>query len=172
MAGRGIAHWQQALERGLPQTMSLQYTITGAKASSPIIQGLQSAVLITYDALSTQSQIDSWLGTTNEFLLAAFDATSMGTDAIAGIINMSGLSSSATGQAKQAVSMVCSLYSSTQLATLASAAAVGGTSLTSTSLTTQFAVGTSGNLAFRAVVSGLDALTSGLLVVNLSWVAV
>jgi len=161
MSKMSLAYYNDQLGKVDPHVTQLVFDITGAKASSPI--PANSASLVAYDAIASQSVIDDFLGTTNEFLVSAFDATAMGTDAIACIVNM-------CGQMKQLVYVEVLVYSGTGGATLTSRAVQASSALTG-SLATEAAVGASGNVAVKAVVTGLDALTDGTIVVRLHWIS-
>ncbi len=178
MAGPGLIYRNSSLY-ACEDELILKWNITGAKTVSTLPIG-NSAVLTTFDALSSQAQIDSFLGSTNEFLLAQFDATAMGTDSFGCLINMSGLSSgvsgtiSSTTSQAQAAALLCmqiSLHSGSQGATTVSEGVASVATLTSSSLTTECAVGAAGNMAFRAVLSGVDILTVGIIVARLHWVS-
>ncbi len=173
MAGPGLIYDNDYLY-AKEDELVLKWNITAAKTVSPLPIS-NNAVLTTFDAIAAQATIDSFLGSTNEFLIAQFDSTAMGTDAFAGIINMSGLKSGvAAGSTAQASSLLCaqiSLHSGANGATLVSEGVVAVTPLTSSSLTTQAACGAYGNLAFRAILSGVDILTAGIIVVRLHWVS-
>lgn len=138
----GIFYWQDRLGKTSPHTVDLWFQITGTKTAVQIPMG--SPTLITFDAIATQSVINTFLGTTDEFLVAAFDATAMGNDMFAVIVNMA-------GQVSQLVGAEAVCYSS--YATASSEAAVSRFSpdsgLTASSLTTQADLGAFGNLAFR-----------------------
>ncbi len=155
--------WNESLAKTIPHPLVFAYKITAAKTIVPIVQGLQSAVLTAFDAVASQSVIDSFLGTTNEFLVAAFNATAMGTDAFAMILNMK-------GQAAQAAWVNIRIYSGSELGTEVTVAAVGGV-LTASTLETAYALGANGNLAVKSVLAGVDALTSGIIECHLYWVA-
>lgn len=162
MSKMSLAYYNDQLGKVDPHVTQLVFDITGAKASSPI--PANSASLVAYDAIASQSVIDDFLGTTNEFLVSAFDATAMGTDAIACIVNM-------CGQMKQLVYVEVLVYSGTGGATLTSRAVQASSALTASTLATEAAVGASGNVAVKAVVTGLDALTDGTIVVRLHWIS-
>ncbi len=153
-----MLYWSEKLQRAESRQTDLVFKITGAKASTEL-QAMP--VLKAYDAIASQAVIDAHLGTTNEFLLAAFDATSMGTDAFAGILNMG-------GQAKEVKSFKVELFDSADAQAVCKAKAVS-TALTASTLATEVACGASGNIAFKAVLTGLDALTSGLIKVSIIW---
>jgi hypothetical protein len=153
-----LMYWSDKLQKAEVRETTLIYKITAAKT---VVDQISAPVLTTFDALSTQAQIDSFLGTTNEFLLAAFDATAMGTDAFAGIVNMD-------KQCKELVAWEIQSVLGTGVpdATLRLDAV---SSLTASSLTSQAAKGADGNIAFRGILSGVDALTAGLILVKLHW---
>lgn len=161
------------------QLRELEFIFQITAAKTVVVYPRGADILPLFDA-TTQAVIDAYLGTTNEFLLAQFDATSMGTDAFGGIINMGTMtspgtySSSLTAQAGQAAALVSvevSTQSGTSFGTWFPTAAFGPTGLASTSLTTGCALGANGNIAFRAILTGVDALTSGLIKVVVKWIA-
>ena len=110
MAVSSLFYYNDQLGKVVPNELVLQFKITGAKASSPIVAN--TAALTAYDAIASQSVIDSFLAT----------------------------SSVAEG-------------------------------LTASTLACEGALGASGNVAGRFVVSGLDALTSGMIEVRFCWIA-
>lgn len=176
MAGPGLIYENDYLY-AKEDELILKFNITAAKTVSPMPIS-NNAVLTAFDAIASQSVIDNWLGSTNEFLVAAFDATAMGTDAFACIVNMSGLKAgvdaSSTGSLAQAQSLLCaqiSLFSGSNGATAVSEGVASVATLTASTLSTQAACGAFGNLALRAVLSGVDVLTSGIIVVRLHWVS-
>jgi hypothetical protein len=155
-------YWQDKLGKTQVRKTSHLFQITAAKTITQLPVG--QPVLTTFDALTTQSQIDNLLGTTNEFLLAAFDATAMGTDAFALIAAMD-------GQCAYATKCTVTVRTGTANVTLTGLVAPLESSLTASTLSTEFALGSQGNLAVRAVVSGLDALTSGFIEVEFEWIS-
>lgn len=169
-ASTAMVLWNEAFPRRT-NLLQLQWQITAAKTVSPLPM-TATGVLTTFDAIAAQSTIDNFLLTTNEFLIAQFDATAMGTDTFAGIVKMNGASvagSTVTGQAESVQAMVANLYSGTNGATVVTSGVVSSATLTSSSNTSQIAVGANGDIAFRFVASGLDVLTAGLISVNIFW---
>lgn len=156
-----LFYYNDQLGKVVPNELVLQWKITGAKAVSPIVAN--SAHLTSFDAIASQAVIDSFLGTTNEFLVSAFDATAMGTNAFAVIVDMN-------GQAKSLLSVTARVMSGTNGATVAQCADVAE-GLTASTLACEAQRGAEGNVAARLVLSGLDDLTSGLLEVRLYWIA-
>ncbi len=153
-----LVYWNDKAQKGEARKLTLIYKITAAKT---VVDQLNMPVLTTFDALSTQAQIDDFLGTTNEFLLAAFDATAMGTDAFAGIVAMG-------GQCKELVAWEATSYTGAGAVSLG--LVLDSTSaMTASSLTSQAAKGANGNIAFRAILTGVDALVAGLIKVELTW---
>lgn len=151
----GLFYWQDRLGKTSPHAVDLWFQITGTKTASAYPMG--SPTLIAFDAIATQAVINTFLGTTDEFLVAAFDSTAMGSDMFACIVNMAGQCSALVG-----VEAVC--YSA--YATASSEAAVvrfsPNSGLTASSLTTQAALGANGNLAVRVNFGNtpdFDALT-------------
>lgn len=154
MTSPGLFFWQDRIGKNNPHLVRFMFTITAAKTVSQLPQG--TPVLSTFDALASQAVIDDFLGTTNEFLLAQFDATSMGTDAFGLIVNFG----------KQADELyMCQAYVD-DLTTRVEKSYAAVATLSSSTLTTQCAKGAFGNLATKFVLTGLDALTSGILVVD------
>lgn len=161
MAVSSLFYYNDQLGKVVANELVIQWKITGAKAVSPVVWN--TALLTSFDAVASQAVIDSFLGTSSEFLVAAFDATAMGTDAYAVIVNMN-------GQAKKLLSVSAKVYSGSNGATVAECADVAE-GLTASTLACEGALGAQGNLAGRFVLSGLDALTSGLLEVRFCWIA-
>lgn len=165
MGATSLVYWQEKLLKTQPRKIQLVWSASSGTLT-PQLSGYP--ILATGAAISTQATINSFLGTTAEFDYLAFDATAMGTDALAVIVDMK-------GQAKTAVWAELKSFSSTYQVTQAGARANGG-SLTASTLETAYACGDSssitgsGNLAFKGVISGLDSLT-GSLVLDLWWIS-
>jgi hypothetical protein len=149
----GLFFWQDKLGRTNPHCVVFNFKITGAKAVSQLPAGLP--VLTSFDAIASQAVIDDFLGTTNEFLLAAFDATAMGTDAFACIVNMA-------GQVDTLYAVEAYFDDGTQVAN-----AIAAAGLTASTLAYEAATGANGNMAVRVVLTGLDAATSGILSIKM-----
>lgn len=163
MADTSLFYWNDQIAKVSTRSLIVQFAISAAKTSSPVIAN--SFVLTSYDVISAQSTIDTFLGTTNEFLKIAFDATAMGTDAFACIFNMN-------GQCKQLVTAKARTYSGSNGATIVSEGVLStAAGLTASSLTTEAALGASGNVAVRAILAGLDALTSGIIEIQIDWIS-
>lgn len=162
MGDTSLFYYNDQLLKVNPRILRLEYNITGAKASSPIYSN--SASYTFYDALSSQAQVDDFLGTEDEFLYTAFGSTAMGTDAFAGLVNMGG----ASGQAAVVTQMIAKSFTgsngATQVIVQTQAAAMANT------LLSKVAVGAYGNIAFQTVIAGLDALTSGTIEIEIHWV--
>ncbi len=174
MAGPGLIYQSGDLY-AKEDEMILKWNITGAKTSTPLPLN-RSSVMTVYDAIAAQATIDNFLGTTNEFLIAQFDATAMGTDAFGFLINMSGGAPglNTTTNRAQAAQLLCvevTLHSGSQGATAVNEGVASIATLTSSSLATEFALGSYGNIAGRAILSGLDILTTGIIVARLHWVS-
>lgn len=163
-AATSLYYYNDQLGKVDPRQTELWLSISGAKTSAMVVPN--SVALTGYDAAAFPSQaaIDAFLGTTNEFLLAAFDSTSMGTDAFALIVNMQ-------GQVKTLVSAQIVTYTGTAGVTASSLTMANSSALTSSSLSSQAAKGANGNVAVRTVVSGMDGFTSGLIKVVLNWIS-
>lgn len=145
------------------RVLTLAWKITGAKTVVPMPQN--NAVLTTFDAIAAQSTIDNFLDTTNEFLIAAFDATAMGADTFGGIVAMQ-------GQASKLHYLKYACYSATGGLTVVPGAVISSSALTASTLATECALGASGNLAFKINFGNtpdFDGLTSGMIVVELAY---
>lgn len=160
-----LMYWNDQFGKTQPRILRLQYNITGAVTVSPCVAN--SATLVTFGAISAQATIDNFLGTTSEFDYLAFDATSMGADAMGVIVNMN-------GQASKVVAMVAKCFSGTGGGTLVERAVASSTALTATTLETKIAVGSSGNIALKidwGNTPDFDALTSGLIDIAVHWIS-
>lgn len=165
MGNMSLAYWQDQLGKVDPHKTVLEYKITAAKTASPIVAN--SVSLLAFDAVASQAVIDAHLGTTNEFLLAAFDATAMGADAFAAIVNMG-------GQVKTLTKVVAKCYSAAGGATIVERCVQASAALTASTLATEAAVGASGNVAVKVDFGNtpdFDALTSGTIVIELYWLS-
>ncbi len=163
MADTNLFYWNEKFGKTQVRELQLQWQITGAKAVShrPIGQ----PTLVAFDAIASQSTIDDFLGTTNEFLIADFDATAMGADAFACIINMA-------GQAAYVAGFEIHCYSGTGGSTLVTRAAYE--SSLSGSLETAIELGANGNIAFKVDFGNtpdFDALTDGYIVAKVYWIS-
>lgn len=163
MSATSLMYWDVLPGKSQAGRLSYVYSITAAKTISEAKPPYN--VLTSFDAIATQSVIDTYLGTTNEFLVAAFDATAMGTDAVAFIVRMQG-QAAALVKAK-----AYTLVAATGLVGLTWELPVVAAGLTASSLTTQCALGANGNMAARFILTGLDALTSGSLIVEFDWIS-
>lgn len=151
------AYWSDVAQRAQVSYVDLYYKITAAKTVTDLNK---NQALSLFDAVSSQSVIDDFLGTSSEFLAAAFDATAMGTDAFAVIVGMG-------GQGYQLLGAQAETYSGSNGLTVLPAGINSSSSLTSSSHTAECALGSSGNMAARFILTGVDALTSGLIHVRL-----
>jgi hypothetical protein len=160
-----LTYWSDKLGKTLPRTLRLEFNITGAGTSALVTSG--APVLTTYGAFASQAVIDDYLGTTNEFLLAAFDATAMGADAFGGVINME-------GQVAKVTSMVARCYSSTAGTTLVEHCVQAVSPLTASTLATEVCKGANGNIGFRVAwgnTPDFDALAAGTIVIEINWIS-
>lgn len=163
MTATSLTYYQDQLGKVIPRVSYFNFNITGAKASTPIVPN--TSILTSYDAISAQSTIDNFLGTSSEFNVLAFDATSMGTDAWAAIVNLG-------GQARTLVAVKVRTLTGTAGGTAAfNALQATAAGLTNTSLTAQCALGSSGNVAVRSIVTGMDGFTTGMIELEVMWIA-
>ena len=146
-------YWNGQVQNSQARELRLTFIIDAAKSAvdqkkSPTLFGFDTTAFgvgtanSTVGATLTQAIIDAHLGTTSEFLLAAFDATAMGADAFGGILNMS-------GQVAEVYEMEATCWSGTAGATKVERFVEDVSPLTASSLTTQVAKGASGNIGFR-----------------------
>ena len=153
--------WSTQLQLADVRTTRLLYQITGTKTVSPL--PVNTATFTFFDALSSQAQINDFLGTTNEFLYTAFGSTAMGNDAFAGLVAMN-------NQAADLYGVSGNVFSGSNGATV-TPQGVTESAITDT-LATQCEIGAYGNIAFKFAwgnTPDFDALTSGLIVVDLYW---
>jgi hypothetical protein len=164
MADTSLFYWQEKFGKTQVRELCLQWKITGAKTVSPLPMG--QPVLTAFDAIATQAIIDDFLGTTNEFLVAAFDATAMGADTFACIVNMA-------GQASYVSHVKVNCFSGTGGSTLVTRA-VYESSLTASTLETALELGANGNIAFKVDFGNtpdFDGLTDGLIEARVYWIS-
>lgn len=162
MADTGLFYWSDKLGKTNPRELIVTFSITGAKTvvQSPV--GFPS--LPTFDAIASQSVIDDFLGTVDEFTVAQFDATSMGADAFGCLINMA-------GQVQALVDFTIECYSSGN--TLVTRHAEAGV-LADSTLETAIELGADGNLAFKVNFGNtpdFDGLTAGTIQAKIRWIS-
>lgn len=160
--------WNDAIQASQYQELVFAWSITGAKAASLLNAG--APIAHTFDAgLDTLAEITAALPnmTTDEFTAAtAWGSTAMGTDAFGFVIDMSGEYGAATGQARRVRFVECHVSGTASSVPLIAAFAGQQTALTN-ALTNQCTVGSLGNIGGHIVVTGLDALTSGLILLRI-----
>ncbi len=165
MSATSLFYWNGQHAKTQPRKLEFFFEKT-ASGIVPLVAGYD---IISSDAAILQADIDSLLGTSSEFTAAQFDATAMGVDAFAVIVNMTTSEDSPRGQA------CCAIQAKAMLITGGSTEAfseVKSSDLTDSSLTTEYALGANGNLAFRAILSGLDAAANGSLVkIEMNWIS-
>jgi len=145
-----------------PRQLFFRLDVTGAKTNTKVPVGADA--LVVYDAIATQSVIDTYLGTTSEFLVAAFDATAMGANELGLIVDMK-------GQCGKVVGAGVKFYTEAGvIAVDLNAKAVA--TLTASTAISECAAGSLGNIAVKFMdITGLDAATDGYLVVDIHWIA-
>ncbi len=162
MSQASLMHWQDQFNKGITRCDSFIWSITGAAAS--ILVPAQSGVLSTYGAL-TQAQIDAFLGSTTEINYLAYDATAMGADAFGAIFNFN-------GQVASLSQVVATCYSASN--TIVTREMPTSTTLTNSSLTTEAAVTSLGNVGVKVDFGNtpdFDGLTAGRIRLDLYWVS-
>lgn len=180
MAGPGLIYMNEQIYQREDELI-IKLKITGAGTQTLLPLNNSAVLAFQTAAVPTQAAIDAFLGSSSEFLAAQFNATSIGVDALGLLVNMSGQKSGVTSltanpntnsaQASSVLAYEARMYSGSQGATIVQEGAVSGT-LASTSLTAGVQGGSCGNIGVRAVLSGLNALTSGLIVVRIHWISI
>lgn len=164
MADTSLFYYQPQLAKTNPRLLSIQMKITAAVTASTLPMGYP--ILNTFSAIATQSVIDDFLGTTNEFLVADFDATAMGNDTQAIIINMD-------GQAQYVAGFEARCYSGSGFTTLVQRAKYEA-DLTASTIETAIQLGDEGNIALKidwGNTPDFDALTDAYIVVDIYWIS-
>lgn len=162
MSQTSLVYSNEKMLKTQPRQLKFIYNITGAKANSPVPVGAGS--YSAYDAV-TQPVIDAYLGTSSEFLAAALDATAMGANAFAVLMDMKGQCGKILG-AKLEYWSADGATLNIQLKSWAVSA------LTASTAANECAVGAYGNVAVKFTgVTGLDAATTGYVIVTIDWVA-
>lgn len=164
MSSYALQYWQPKWVKSNPHELTCLWTITAAKTVSPIFVGLP--VLSTFDAISSQSTIDNYLGTVSEFTTAQFDATSMGNDTFGGLIAMQ-------NQSAVVGTMVAECFSSTAGSTLVQRV-VGQSTLADSTVETAVEQGAYGNIGFKINFGNtpdFDGLTSGIIKVTITYLS-
>ena len=165
MTATSLVYYQEKLLKTQARKLTFHWSVA---SGAPTLLVAGAPILVTQAAISAQATIDSFLGTTSEFDYLAFDATSMGTDAIGFIIDMK-------GQARTAVWTELKVFTSTNGVTQAGSRAAGGT-MAATTLGAGLLCGASasvtgsGNLACRHVIGSLDS-ADGTLELSVYWIA-
>ena len=124
MADTSLIYWQEKLAKTQARRLRISWSVISG-AFTECVAG--NPVLLTQGAIATQAVINTFLGTTAEFDYLAFDATSMGTDALGLLIDMK-------GQCAKVLAMHLNMYSSTYLGTAAGCHALGSVGITATTL--------------------------------------
>lgn len=162
MSQTSLVYSNEKHSKTQPRVLKFRYDITGAKTSTSVPVGADA--LVTYDAIAAQSTIDNYLGTSSEFLIAAFDATAMGADELGLIINM-------RGQCAKVLGAKITLFAEAGTLSI-SLNSKAVSALTASTVENSCAVGASGNIAVKFTgVTGLDAATDGYYVVEIDWIA-
>lgn len=155
------------LKRSQVDEVKFDISITAAKTASQFPLQNAPMVLMFDTGDSTQAAVDTLLGVANDVTYAtSFSATSLGTDAIGFVI--------AHGSAKKAISCFITYRGTVGDTTTVLVNFVGeGASQTvlASALSNKFAVTPAGNLYGKAVVTGIDACTTGTLQIVLRFEA-
>ncbi len=159
-----LMYWSDRLGKTLPRVSCFKWDVTAAKGRRP--GSSWRPALGGFDAI-TQDQIDAHLGSTNEFDADKFDATAMGTDAFAAIVNMRGPDK---GQVQRLLGVRSQLMDSAA-AEVAPAKQDAGDGLTASTLEIASEKSADGNVAWKCVHAGLDAATSGALWAWMYWIS-
>ena len=158
MAQKMITYWSDKVQRGEPLITKFSFKITAAKT---VFDQTKNAVMTFWDALASQAVVDTFLGTTSEFVYTLFGSTAMGTDAFGGIIDFG-------GEVKELVKVNVKLRSGTNFGTLVENESYPVSAILD-ALEMQCALGANGNVGFHSVLTGVDILTSGSIEVTVYW---
>lgn len=159
MSGSSLMYWNEKLGKTQPRVVKFVYKINGAGDIALITPG--GPALSSFAALS-QATIDAFLGNSLEFTAAQFDATAMGVDSLAIIVNMA-------GQADKFTQAKVRMYGADGALDIEEQMQVLG--LTDSTLATEAELGANGNMALRAIVTGIDALAAGTIEVELEYIS-
>jgi hypothetical protein len=165
MADTSLMYYNAKLASSQPRRLQLVWEITGAKTISPLEASLP--VLPLFDAVASQAVIDDFLGTSSEFTLAQYDATSMGVDAFGCMVNME-------KQCKKVTHMQCrAISTTTDAGDTVVQVEIKAADLVDSTLETALEVGADGNIGLKIdmTAGNLDAIVSGLLVIDVYWMA-
>lgn len=161
MSVTSLFYYQDQYAKACPRRSRFVWNISGAKTAALIIP--QSGVLSTFDAIASQAVIDGFFGSTNEILLDKYDATAMGTDAFGVLLNFN-------GQLQSIVLVEGYTSTSTGGATLVNRVTQAA-GLTASTLQTAAVCTSSGNAGLKFIFTSVDGLTSGQIVVDVSWIS-
>lgn len=155
-----LTRYNDQVQAVVPRTDKWIFKITGAKTVSPVIAN--SAALTSFDAV-TQAVIDAHLDSTDEFDASLMcDATGMGTGAFLAVLNYG-------GQISKLLSVRMTTMSGTDNATVFENAMLEGTF--ANTLTAAAELSALGNVAARGILTGVDALTSGFIIVEVNYLS-
>ena len=144
-----------------PRPLHFRLQITAAKTVSLVPVGADC--LVAFEALS-QAAIDAYLGTSDEFLAAALDATALGTDDFALLVKMNGQAAKIVGAKAE--------YWTANGATVVAVSSAAASALTASTAKNECAVGASGNIAVKFKdLTGVEAATDGQILVTIWWIA-
>lgn len=155
-----LTYWNEKAQSSQPRCLKLMFTITAAKTVTDLGK---SPTMTTFDTAFTQAQIDAHLGTSSEFNYLAYDSTAVGADVFGGVVNMS-------GQVAEVYSMVARCYSASN--TVVTRQCEDSSTLTNSTLATEIAKGSSGNVAFKVDFGNtpdFDGLTAGTIEIEIYW---
>lgn len=156
-----LSYWSPEVASADYYRLDIKFNFNGQKDITP--EPPNKASFTFFDELTSQAQIDDFLGTANEFLYTDFNDTSMGTDTLGIIINME----------KQVRECNGFIFNTAALTgqTPETRKAVGEvvSTIDGTQIKNQIAVGGEGNLAMILSVSALDTQPTGIMVVSIGW---
>ena len=156
----GLSYYSPDLADVDARKVDVIFEMTGVATAVPIPDA--GGTLGFFGPLTTQSEIDDFLGTTDEFDVADFNATSMGADAYGVLINMG-------GQADQVFGFKATLdFGGTAVV---QALGMPLPAIDGTVLNNQVALGSEGNIALITIMAGLETAGTGLLTLEVYWKA-
>ncbi len=170
MSNSSIFYYNPELASAVPYDLTLCYQVSGTQAAVAVPMNHASifsfsAYLGQGTALLGQSYINNFLGTTDEFDIADFGTTAMGTDTFAIIVNMQGQAKSVEGFNVTAMNSGVTGSAGIAATYLRSMGTPSTTDLMANTLQNIIVVGDYGNIAIKSLVTGIDATNVGAFII-------
>lgn len=162
---KSMMKYNDKVERGEPIITNFFYKVTGAET----LTDFAANAMMTIFTGPTQAVIDSFLGSTNEFLAVGFGTTAMAAGVFGGIIDLG-------GQLKELVYLRVTTKAGTAMITTAEKTLFSDTTALPDTKTNNVQVSSAGNVAFHVVMEDIDGstgdidtITAGLIQVQIAW---